>query len=275
MRRLIFIIIAIILSLFGHESEAEEFNHQLYDSLLKQYVNEKGLVDYRGIKENKKQLTAYLKKLEQVDPGDFKKWSRHEKMAFWINAYNAITIEGVVRNYPIKYGSLMARVRFPKNSIRQLGDFWETVFIRVMGKDITLNKIEHQILCRKYKDPRVHGVLVCASMGCPRLSRHAYTAPHLNAPLDSASRAFIRNPDKVRLEEKTNTLYVSAIFDWYREDFKATPQAESKFKFYHEDMQGVMEFLFRYLPESQKNYILRNKPDIEFSDYSWVLNDQK
>ncbi|UCF64354.1 MAG: DUF547 domain-containing protein [bacterium] len=159
------------------------FNHQPFDSLLQTYVNEQGLVEYKAIKEQHDLLGKYLDLLEKVDPLKFENWSKAEKLAFWINAYNAITIEGIIRHYPIDYGNLVSRVRFPKNSIRQIGGFWDHVFIKVMGRDITLNQIEHEILREKFKEPRIHAVLVCAAIGCPLLENRAFFPENWNLVL--------------------------------------------------------------------------------------------
>lgn len=254
--------------------ETENFSHDPFNSFLQKYVNDKGLVDYQGIKNDGKLLDEYLTMIRNLDPDKFEKWSRKEKMAFWINAYNAITIKGIVMNYPIEYGSVISRARFPKNSIRQIDDFWDKIFIQVMGKDISLNEIEHEILRKKYKDPRIHFVLVCAAIGCPILEDSAFYGKNLDQRLENAARAFINNPDKVRLDRDNNTLYLSSIFDWYKKDFKSSENKPQSLENYPGDLQGVIEFVTSYLPEDDKNYILKNNPGIEFLDYDWTLNDQ-
>ena len=250
------------------------FDHQPYDSLLKKYVGKNGLVDYRGIKNNPGLLDQYLKQLEQLDPAVFEGWQRPQKMAFWINAYNAITIAGIVENYPIEYGNLIARARFPKNSIRQIGGFWDNVFVRVMGQDITLNQIEHEILRKKYEDPRIHAVLVCAAIGCPLLEDRAFFPQNLDARLEKANRDFINNPEKVTLDTLNNLLYLSSIFDWYKEDYPVSPESNQSLKNLDEDLRGVVEFILRYIDDSEAEFIRQNSPQIKFLDYDWTLNDQ-
>ena len=115
------LIFILIISLCNH-TFAENFNHSLYDTLLQKHVSN-GMVDYGPIKNGHKTLEEYLKQLENVDEKNFKIWSTDEKKAFLINAYNAITIEGIIRNYPIEWGGFIARMRFPKRSIRQIKDF--------------------------------------------------------------------------------------------------------------------------------------------------------
>jgi hypothetical protein len=255
-------------------SGESEFSHQLYDSLLQKYVNEAGLVDYAAIKDSSILLDRYLNRLKNLNPEDFEKWSRDEKMAFWINAYNAITIKGIIRNYPIEYGNLISRIRFPRNSIRQISGFWEKIFIPIMGKQISLDQIEHQILRKKFNDPRIHAALVCAAISCPHLDNHAFSAQKLDQQLEAASRDFVNNPEKVRLNQEENKLHLSSIFDWYKTDFKASEKTQQELQEYDYDLRGVIKFVLEYLPEDEVQYIKKNKPEINFLDYDWTLNEQ-
>jgi hypothetical protein len=262
-----------LLLISGRTGIAGTFDHSAYDSLLYVYV-ENGLVDYKGIQEEKKLLTAYVDQLEHLDPEEFQTWSENEQKAFWINVYNAITIEGILRNYPITPGGFFARRRFPRNSIRQIGGFWDTVFVRVMGKDITLNQIEHEILRKEFHDPRIHFVLVCASIGCPLLEKRAFTPEQLDQRLDQAASNFIRDANKVRLDRAKNTVYLSSIFDWYTEDFPASDEAHETFQEYSKQNRGIVAFVAGYLPEEERTFIIDNRPKIAFLDYDWSLNEQ-
>ena len=200
--------------------------------------------------------------------------NNEKKMAFWINAYNAITIAGILENYPIEYGNLISRARFPKNSIRQIGGFWDKVFIQVMNQDITLNEIEHEILRKKFPDPRIHAVLVCAAIGCPLLENRAFYPETLDTRLDEANRNFIHNPDKVKLDRKKNVLYLSSIMDWYKQDYPVNSKDDELFQHYSRDIRGVLEFVLKFISDEKKEFILANYPEIKFLDYDWTLNEQ-
>jgi hypothetical protein len=250
------------------------FDHQPYDSLLQKFVDEKGLVNYGALKSNQSLLQRYLENLQKLNYDEFQLWSREQKMAFWINAYNAVTLAGIIKNYPIEYGNLISRARFPKNSIRQIGGFWDAVFIQIMKQDISLNEIEHEILRKKYQDPRIHAVLVCAAIGCPILENRAFYPENLDDRLDEANRHFINNPDKVKLDKEKNILYLSSIMDWYKQDYPLSSTANEFYKHYDEDIRGVIEFVLRYMDEDKKDYILANRPNVKFLDYDWTLNEQ-
>jgi len=249
------------------------FNHQTFDSVLQNYVDKQGRVNYQAIKQERL-LGRYLDQLKNVESREFETWSEKEKMAFWINAYNAVTLAGIIKNYPIEYGNLIARARFPKNSIRQIGGFWDTVFIQIMNQDISLNEIEHEILRKKYQDPRIHAVLVCAAIGCPILENRAFYPEDLDDRLDEANRHFINNPDKVKLDKDKNILYLSSIMDWYKQDYLLSSSENKFYEHYPEDIRGVIEFVLGYVEDEKKEFILANHPKVKFLDYDWTLNEQ-
>ena len=250
---------------------AAEIDHSEYGVFLEKYVRN-GLVDYRAVEGEDGRLAAYLGRLGAVDPEDFDGWEREAKIALWINAYNAVTIHGIAINYPIEYGGLIARARFPESSIRQIAGFWDTVFVNVVGAEITLNQIEHQILRREFPDPRIHFSLVCASMGCPVLSNDAYQGKLLQRQLERDVRRFINDEDKVRLDRSENRIYVSRIFKWYAEDFRAE-EAPQWLQKYPERYRGVMETVARYVARSDRDYMVERAPSLEFLDYDWSLNE--
>jgi len=274
MRHFIQIMFVLYLMFFSTHLIAQNFDHAIFDELLQIHVKN-GRVDYQGLKANQVKLTEYLKQLEQVNPNQFGQWPKNERMAFWINAYNAITIEGILRNYPIQWGGLIARTRFPQNSIRQISGFWDKVFVKVMGKNVTLNDIEHKILRKEFCGPRIHFVIVCASIGCPILESRAFFAADLEQRLDQATRNFINDPTKVRLDRHENVIYLSSIFDWYKEDFSSSANGKKKFGSYKKAEIGVIEFVMKYMPEADQNYIVQQQPKLKYLDYDWSLNEQK
>ncbi|GAB4372934.1 MAG: hypothetical protein Kow0042_16510 [Calditrichia bacterium] len=264
----------ILISLGSSSYGANSFSHQLFDSLLQRYV-EQGWVNYQGIKQNPQWLDRYLETIENLAPEVYENWTDNQKMAFWINAYNAITIKGILLHYPIQYGNLIARARFPQNSIRQISNFWDRIFVKPMGKEISLNTIEHQILRKEFRDPRIHFALVCASVGCPALKSRVYFAESLEEQLNTATREFIQDSTKNRLSKSENILYLSRIFDWYKEDFPAGSTPHSALTHYKEELRGILEFVMNYLPESEREYLLKNAPEIKFLEYDWSLNEKR
>jgi len=180
---------------FALEAEyARRFDHShlIYDSLLRKYVHN-GRVDYKGFKASAEEFDTYLRGLGSVSERDYANWPREEKLAFWINAYNAFTVKAVIDNYPIK-GSVFSF--YPRNSIRQIDGVWDKLRFRAIGKMVNLEEIEHEILRKQFKEPRIHFAIVCASLGCPDLRSEAYRADIINEQFESAAIEFVNNPEK-------------------------------------------------------------------------------
>ncbi len=193
----------------------------LYAELLSKYVKN-GVVNYSGFKTEEAKLDDYLKILELADT---KKMSKEQQFAFYINAYNAWTIKLVLSGYP------------GLKSIKDMGSFfkrpWKKKICRIDGKIMTLDDIENRILRNKFKDPRVHFAIVCASKGCPLLLSVPYQGNVIDKQLEKSAKAFINNPEKNYM--KGNTFYVDKIFKWYSQDFNNDIIAIFK-KFADEDL---------------------------------------
>ena len=289
-------------------ASAGELDHSRWDDVLQKYT-ENGLVEYATLEKDTSELDAYLAMLTKASDSDYESWSREERMAFWINAYNAVTIHGILLNYPIQPGGFFARRRFPQSSIRQIKDFWDTEFIELAGRPVTLDGIEHEILRREFSDPRIHFSIVCASAGCPVLSGSAYTAEGLNEMLSRDAIRFIVDPEKVRLDRENNVLYVSEIFKWYKDDFyeweksaweefagdkerstndqerkrghepKKAPESDKHsvpawLKRYSRSSRGFVKFIVDYASSDISEYIVDRSPELKYIEYDWTLNEK-
>jgi hypothetical protein len=149
------------------EKTKEGFNHDAFDSLLLAYVSKTGIVNYKGLLENKKLLDAYIGSLNNTTPTDT--WTKQDNLAYWMNAYNAMTLDLILRNYPI-------------NSIKDLKKPWDQRLWKLGEKWYSLNEIEHQIL-RKMDEPRIHFGINCASLSCPPLLNEAFNAATVSMQL--------------------------------------------------------------------------------------------
>lgn len=229
------------------------FDDALYADLLQRHTAEvedtAGVrVDYRALRGSAewKRLVESVSRCQPERLAD-----RAERLAFWINAYNILAIETVVRSYPVE-------------SIRDIGSFLRPVWKRtagaIGGRDVSLGEIEHEIL-RPLGEPRIHAAIVCASTSCPSLRREPYRAERLDAQLADALRRFLVNPRKgARFEAADRTLWLSPIFDWFEEDF--------------EPHGGVLDYLTPYLPENIRSSLAGSPdPTLRYFDYDWSLND--
>ena len=180
-----------------------------------------------------------------------------DQLAFWINAYNAYTIELINRH---------EERESIRNINKTLGLFrgkgpWNERFAEVAGKVWTLDEIEHEVIRKRFAEPRIHFALVCAALGCPPLLPEAYVGPRLDVQLDDRTRVFLlESPRKNRVDPEAGKVYLSPIFDWYREDFPIEPSAFGA-------------FLARYHPPGRARALLESGDfEIQHTDYDWSLN---
>lgn len=225
-----------------YQSDARPVTHELWDSLVHEHVTESGLVDYEGFIADSNRLNQYLDLLSRHHPND-EHWSRDERLAYWINAYNAFTVKLIVDHYPVE------SIKDIKNGIPFVNTVWDIKFIKIEGREYDLNNIEHGIIRPKFDEPRIHMAVNCAAISCPKLQNEAYTAEKLDAQLDQASREFLSNEDKNVITP--DQLKLSKIFSWYRGDF-----------------DSVIEFVDQHTETD-----IKENPEVEYLDYNWALNE--
>ena len=213
--------------------------HFLWNELLQKHVSANGNVNYKSFKIDHKKLLEYINILAILkSKPEFDSISREEKLAFWINAYNALTIDLIIKNYPVK-------------SIKDIKNPWEQRLWQFGDKWYNLEDIEHKIL-RKMDEPRIHFAIVCASYSCPKLQNTAFTADNLEEQLTMASQEFLSDTNRNEISE--NTLKLSKIFRWFDKDF--------------EQNGSLIDFLNKY-----SNVTISAKAKISYKDYNWDLND--
>ena len=250
------------------------FNYDGYDQLLKTYVNDEGMVDYKGLKANRKALDAFNQSLAKLRRTEYDSWSESEQIAFWVNAYNSITLQRILDHYPIKKGSLINRLRYPKNSIRQIPGVWKKLTHVVMGKDITLDSIEHEILRVKYKEPRIHAAIVCAAQSCPPLRNEAYRPETLDAQLADNSRDFLSHSDKFRIDREKKRVSISPIFDWFGKDFVGLYNTDNTISGHGKTEGAFLAFISQHVSDNDHKFLIGEEYKVNFQDYDWSLNEQ-
>ena len=250
------------------------FDYAAYSRVLAKYVDDNGMVAYGALKADRRDLDAFSKSLGNLSPQVFEKWSEPEKIAFWINAYNALTLKAIIDHYPIE-SSFIASLRFPKNSIRQISGVWNKLQFKVMGRGMTLDEIEHSRLRRDFNEPRIHVALVCAAIGCPLLRNEPFIAATLDEQLDDQTSRFLGNQSKFRINRSEGNVYVSSIFSWFGDDFVRTYGADKKFEGHKDSERAVLNFISKYLKASDAEYLRSGDYDIEYLDYDWTLNEQR
>lgn len=239
MRAIIFFLCVIGQVGNGNEMSAQE--HGEWDRLLQKHVSNAGVVDYEGFKKDRALLDQYLKKLSTTA---VKKLSPQGQKVFWINAYNAFTVQLILDNYPLK--SIM--------DLKVKGkDAWSHPFIRINGQTYTLNNIEHDILRKEFPDPRIHFAVNCASASCPKLANKAFEMSNIDSLMDSLTKAYINNKTQNKLS--ADSVKISEIFKWYEEDFVKSG--------------SLIDFLNKYSTTK-----VNKGAKVEYLPYDWSLNNK-
>lgn len=213
-----------------------QVDHSTWNTLLQQYVSTSGKVNYAGFKKDQTKLDNYLNTLKSNHPSS--SWSRNERLAYWINAYNAFTVKLIVDNYPVK-------------SITNLhgGKPWDVKWIKIGGKSYSLNNIENDIIRPKFNEPRIHFAVNCAAKSCPPLLNKAWTASNLNSNLEKQTKKFINNSAFNQIGAKE--VKVSKIFEWYAKDFGT-----------------LVTYLNKY-----SNTKISTSAKVNYAEYNWALNN--
>lgn len=221
----------------------DEFSHRLLGQVFSSHVKD-GLVDYPAVQTDDR-FPAYLAQLDRMDPNALA--MRHERLAFWINAYNAFAVKGILDRFSPT--SLVGRYRY------FIGRNY-----RVGGSTINLYDLERQVLIKQFQEPLIHFAIVCASTSCPRLQPWSYEPDQLNLQLDRVAREFINDPTRNRFDRKKKVASLSMIFKWFEEDF--TKAAGS-----------VVSYITRYVndPELVQD-LMQSDYRIEYLEYDWSLN---
>ena len=252
MKAVFFLAVGLVGALTSQRVRAGVFDqaHTAFDAVLKRHVHD-GLVDYATLKTQSKPLEDYLAALAAVPEDVFKSWPEKERLAFLINLYNAATLQLIVEHYPVK-------------SIKDIGSLlkgpWDQPAVKVFGRRLSLNDLEHKILRVNYREPRLHFALVCAAKGCPPLRSEAYVADQLEAQLDDQARRFLADPVKNRVAVGERVVYLSPLFKWYGADFE-------------KQSGSVLAALKPYWPPVAAAALGQGGFKVRYTDYDWSLNE--
>jgi hypothetical protein len=262
-------ILVLLLALFAGQSafaSAPSFDHSKWNDLLQRHVyllngGQASQVDYQGFADDKAQLDSYLTSLSGVTQKQFDAWPKNDQLAWLINAYNAWTVELILTKWP------------DLTSIKDLGSLfrspWSKKFIPLLGEKRSLDNIEHTLIrgSDRYQDPRIHFAVNCASIGCPALANQAYQGDNLDALLSQQTRLFLANRSRNRLQG--DTLALSSIFKWYREDFEKGWHGYDSLDAFLVDHAADLS-----LTPSAVDQLKRQSLTLDFLDYDWQLNSK-
>lgn len=268
----------LLILLLATKLQAAEFDHQYtpYDALLKEVVkvseNKKQTrVDYQRLAIHPESIAKILQVFSEVTQAQYDSWTNEQKLSFLINAYNGFTMQLIVNNWSqFKLGEA--------SSIRDLSSLftspWEKKFFTLFGKKHNLDDIEHEMIRKWFKEPRIHAALVCAAVSCPPLREEAFVAEQLTEQLDNQMELFLadNSRNEIIIEKHRGQAYLSSIFSWYRGDFE---KGQGGFNSLYDVLNKYSEAIVKgdKDEQAQRNVLKGNDFPILFKDYDWRLND--
>ena len=245
-----------------------------YTDILENFVDDNGMVDYKMLKRKKSRLKTTINKFAKIRPDEYSSWTKNEKTAFWLNAYNIHLLKIISSNYPIE-ASRYRLIFWPPTSIRHIQGIWSSYKIIVMDEEFTLSEISNRFFKKEFDDPRIFFAISHASMSSPPLLNEPYKGKTLDKQLDDQVKKFLTCPNGFSIDRKEQTVYLSSILlpEWYGKYFITKFQTDKKFKNNEPSIRAVLNFITNYISDSSVYYLERENYSVEFTKYDWRLNE--
>lgn len=231
------------------------FDWSSYGRLLGLYVAE-GRVNYAALQANRMVLDSLVNDMAEADLSSA---TKDQKLAFYINTYNVLTLRSIIDHYPVA-------------SIKDIDGVWDKTKWPVAGRRLTLNEIEHEVLRKDFTEPRIHFAIVCASIGCPPLSPIPYMADSIDQQLEQAAHEFAADSAYNTIDPEAGTAELSSIFDWFGDDLVPKFYNPATFPGLSKKENAALNFIISQYPEDARARMLSAKYAITYREYDWSLN---
>ncbi|MEO0867521.1 MAG: DUF547 domain-containing protein [Cyanobacteria bacterium J06642_11] len=243
-------------------ASAQGIDYAIYDDVLGTYVDDEGWVNYQDLQQSRQPLDTFNKGIAAVDNATLSGWSEAEQIAFWINAYNSLTLKSIVDQTPLKA------------SIKDITGVWRLRKHPINQTEKTLNEIEHDVLRVDFDEPRLHAAIVCAAISCPPLRNEAFTGEQLDTQLDEQVEQWLARPDGLKIDKAAGEVKVSKIFSWFGGDWVPSYGVDSGFTGSKEE-RAVLNFISNYVSDEDRAYLEAGDYKVSYFDYDWSLNKQQ
>jgi hypothetical protein len=250
--------------------------HDKCAGILKEFVNDKGMVDYKGLRRKRLEQRALLQEFNKLDPGKYESWTNEDKIAFWINAYNLQKLRVVTDNYPIQPSSRILTIFYRgTNNIRHIeGEITNHKFL-VMDEEFTFATIEKRFFRGESNDPRVFFAISRACLSSPPLRNEPYYGYNLSEQLDDQTEKFLSSPLAFSIDREKRKVYLSALFQlsWYGKEFINKFAIDRKFKSQPPATRAVLNFISNYISKQDVSFLETGNYTIKYMTYDWTIND--
>lgn len=247
----------------------DSFSHDAFEAQLRTYVGARGNVDYDRWFESAESvaaLNAYLVAVSRFSPDNSPERfpDRNAELAYWMYGYNAYVIKSVLDHWPI---SSVTDVKAPLEAVTGLGFFYRQRFL-FGGESMSLLTVENDRIRKRYRDPRIHFILSCASGSCPIVRPELPTGAALEEQLTNAAMEFVSDPENVSIDHANRQITLSRIFKWYKADFVNYSRLHG-----FPDSEDAVDYILSIVPESPgREFSEVGGYEVRYHDYDWSLN---
>ena len=251
---------------------APKFSYDDYATVLSTFVNDKGFVFYQGLQANRTALDQFLVSVAELNPNEYVAWTDKDKIAFWINVFNAQMMQVVIDNYDSGARMAIGSRPYDINYIRRIPNVWRAPHM-VMGKPVTLDEIQHKILRGNFHEPRIGMALVSAAKGSPPLRNEPYLGTTLDAQLEDQTSRFLADPADFRIDRWANIVYLPLVFGWYGSDFNAD-YGTREFNQEPAALRPMLNFVAMHVNPRDQSFLKSQHYSVSFLNFDWSLNEQ-
>ncbi len=252
-----------------------KFFHDKFAGILNDYVNDRGMVDYKGLRREGIKLRALLEEFNNLDPNEYRSWPKEDRIAFWINAYNLHKLNIVSINYPIQSSSRFLRVLWGPTDLRHIEDKVSMYKFLVMDEEFTFKKVENRFFRTEFGDPRILLAITDACLSSPPLRNEPYYGYKLDEQLDSQAKRFLSEPIAFKIDRQKQRLYLSAVFEAgrYGRQFLEKFAIDRKFKDHPPLTRAVLNFITNYVSGQDASFLEVGNYSVKYMSYDWTIND--
>jgi hypothetical protein len=249
--------------------------HEKCAGILSSFVNEQGMVDYKGLKQETLKLRELLEEFNNFDPNEYRSWLKEDRIAFWINAFNLHKLNIVLANYPIQASSRFLRVLWGPTDLRHIENKITGYKFLVMDEEFTFKRIEDRFFRGEFNDPRILLAITDACLSSPPLCKEPYYGYKLNEQLDDQARKFLSNLLAFRVDGQRQRVYLSAVFEAGRfgGEFLKKYAIDRKFKDHPPVTRAVLNFITGYVSEHDVSFLEKGSYSVKYMRYDWQIND--
>ncbi len=250
--------------------------HDKCAGILKEFVNDYGMVDYQGLRRKRLEQRALLQEFDKLDPGEYESWSREDKIAFWINVYNLQKLRVVTDNYPIQPSSRILTIFYRgTNNIRHIQEKIASHKFLVMDEEFTFATIEKRFFRDEFDDPRIFFAISNACLSSPPLRNEPYYGHNLSEKLDEQTEKFLSSPLAFSIDREKQKVYLSALFQtsWYGREFINKFAIDRKFKDQSAETRAVLNFITNYISKENIDFLETGNYAIKYMTFDWTIND--